>query len=315
MCINYLIKYIMKIFNVLALIFVTQVAFCKETNNLHQEIIDQSNGSYIIKVSDGKFTWFHVVAAISTVLLPEAVHEICTRAGGDNKVCRVVYDVTSALVALRGKKIYKGVTNGIYWLANRGQYRSKAVIETATYDKARAIKIIFDTYKKINCINWEDVSASDLSNNKICDIPQISAHSSSYLRPSSYNTYYPSNVLDGDPTTPWVEGANGYGYGEWLKIEFNKKAIINGIMIMNGYNYLNADHVGDRFFKNSRVKSATLKFSDGTYKKIFLKDTNKYQTIHFLDKRTEYVMLKIDDVYKGTKWDDTCISEINILFK
>src|SRR5687767_9515764 len=49
--------------------------------------------------------------------------------------------------------------------------------------------------------------------------------------------YHPSYVLDGDPTTAWVEGKDGNGEGEWLRIETThlKNARQLKLEIRNGY--------------------------------------------------------------------------------
>lgn len=55
-----------------------------------------------------------------------------------------------------------------------------------------------------------------------------------------------------------------------------------------------------------------MEFSDGSYIEKSLEDNqHDYQTI-LLDKpvETEYVKITIMDVYKGTKYQDTCISEV-----
>lgn len=142
----------------------------------------------------------------------------------------------------------------------------------------------------------------------------LSAISSSHLVPSKLNTYYANNAVDGNPNSPWVEGGKGYGIGEYLKISFNKESSIKGLRIINGYNFSKPDGVGNRFFKNSRVKKANLRFSDGSTESIELKDTNEFQTIYFSERKTSYVVITIEDVYKGSKWEDTCISEVGFVF-
>lgn len=138
------------------------------------------------------------------------------------------------------------------------------------------------------------------------------ASASSALKPSNVGNYNASNAIDGDPNTPWVEGAQGLGVGEWLKLEFSQASTVSSIRIINGYNYTSSDNVGDRFYKNGRVKTATLEFSDGSRKKIQLKDNNKWQTFNLGGIETSSIRLVIDAAYKGTKWDDVCISEIEV---
>ena len=175
---------------------------------------------------------------------------------------------------------------------------------------------LFTIMGKLNLLNEDSaflIQARELvqASNNIT----LSAEASSYLPPSEYNTYFPENVVDGIKSTPWVEGVEGYGDKEFIQINFNKRSTIKGIRILNGYNYVKSDGVGNRFFKNSRVEQATLRFSDGSEIPIILEDNNEFQTFTFPEKTTDYVILVIESAYKGTKWDDTCISEINFIFK
>ena len=45
----------------------------------------------------------------------------------------------------------------------------------------------------------------------------LTAEASSILKEPSF-THYASNVLDGSPSTAWVEGVNGVGEGEWIQL-------------------------------------------------------------------------------------------------
>ena len=66
------------------------------------------------------------------------------------------------------------------------------------------------------------------------------------------------------------------------------------------------------FYANNRVKRATLIFSDGTRAAVQLFDQMRLQTV-VLPKavRASSLRLIIEEVYPGTKYDDTVISEIN----
>ncbi|MBR3813809.1 MAG: hypothetical protein IKK38_08025 [Spirochaetaceae bacterium] len=102
---------------------------------------------------------------------------------------------------------------------------------------------------------------------------------------------------------PWVEGAKGNGINETISIEFNNP--VYGFSILNGY----ADVQNMKLFKeNSRVKK--LKVEDLTNK---LEYTMAFEDkVYFnyleLSKPSKSIKLTILDVYKGTKYQDTCIS-------
>ena len=129
------------------------------------EIIDKSDGILIVKVEtkDGK-SIFNVIAAIATAFLPEIVEGICTRTVGDPDACKVAYEVTSALVSLRGTRIYKGISKGLNYVANRGYYNSSAVVETKSYYFASKVKDAFSVYKDYGCVDWKTVQHDEGNN-------------------------------------------------------------------------------------------------------------------------------------------------------
>lgn len=134
--------------------------------------------------------------------------------------------------------------------------------------------------------------------------------------------YSPRNIQDNDPTTAWVEGVKGDGIGETISFCTNKghnqgeAFLIDSIGIINGYT-----KSPTTFKNNGRVKKLFIRFEvDNDYepeynkplvKPVVLLDTPDMQMIHFKTpvKATD-IELKIAEVYKGEKYEDTAISEI-----
>jgi hypothetical protein len=138
---------------------------------------------------------------------------------------------------------------------------------------------------------------------------------------------YPvTNILDRKIETAWVEGVKGDGIGEWfsLVIHTEKKYSPSDITlfgIISGY--LKSDKSWE---ENNRIKTALLviktlspnytKESDSfAVLRLQLKDLKEIQVFKVgryqkYDSFTQKVWLIIEDVYKGTKYSDTCISEI-----
>lgn len=135
----------------------------------------------------------------------------------------------------------------------------------------------------------------------------IKASASSFLDASKVSGYKPGNVLDGRSNTAWSEGAPGWGLGQWIHLEFTDWVEMTGISIINGYAKAGV------YAKNGRVMDATLIFSDGSSQTMRLSDTSQEQWVTLSRPvRTDSVRLVIDSVYPGTKWQDTCISEIRV---
>ena len=134
----------------------------------------------------------------------------------------------------------------------------------------------------------------------------FSVQASSTLDPQGTNSYCPKNTLDGRPDTAWVEGVRGPGIGEWISFRFAPQ-VITYIDIYPGYGKSR-----ESFSRNNRVNKATLVFSDGTRVQARFVDEMRTQTISLASPlRTSSLVLIIDDVYRGSRYDDTCISEIN----
>lgn len=122
-------------------------------------------------------------------------------------------------------------------------------------------------------------------------------------------SHKPSFAVDGSKDTSWVEGVSGDGIGEWVMLSSSGNQSVSGIKIINGYS-----KSSDLYGKNNRVASVTLEFSDGSSLSFNLKDGNMdFQTLDFGKTiTTSYIKVKITGVYKGSKYQDTCISEIQV---
>jgi hypothetical protein len=108
-----------------------------------------------------------VIAAVAIVYLPEALRAICRMVANEQeqKICDVIYSVTSVLVTLTGKRAYKGAMHGFAWSAAKGKTRGIAKIETSTYSHVALLKKILKAYHK-GCvigkgIPWESISESE----------------------------------------------------------------------------------------------------------------------------------------------------------
>ena len=104
---------------------------------------------------------------------------------------------------------------------------------------------------------------------------------------------------------PWVEGKLGYGIGEFIEITCDTE--FASLVILNGY--IDFDNL-ELYKKNSRIKNFIVEdlTNDKQYS-VFLDDEVKFQFVYF-ENKTKNVRLTINDVYKGSKWDDTCLTGV-----
>lgn len=110
---------------------------------------------------------------------------------------------------------------------------------------------------------------------------------------------------------PWVEGVDGDGVGEWIELELN--GYIQNLYILNGYVDIRRPHL---FKENNRIKEATLIYAienpdeKKVEKKVAFEDFVYVKNIELGKDFKKNVRIRIDSVFKGSKYDDTAITSI-----
>ncbi|HET6648041.1 MAG TPA: discoidin domain-containing protein, partial [Pyrinomonadaceae bacterium] len=64
---------------------------------------------------------------------------------------------------------------------------------------------------------------------------KIKATASSVRYAVQSNTYDPSNAIDGNKGTAWIEGVDGPGWGEWIRFDFDREINLHRVLILPGY--------------------------------------------------------------------------------
>ncbi len=122
------------------------------------------------------------------------------------------------------------------------------------------------------------------------------------------NQYNIENITDSDATTAWVEGVDGDGIGQSITFIAEAEQTVSGIRILNGYNKNR-----EIYSKNNRVKKLEIVFPDGTSSVYDIPDEyNSYCTLNTGEKKCKTFTIRILEVYNGTHYSDTAISEIEI---
>ena len=146
------------------------------------------------------------------------------------------------------------------------------------------------------------------------------------LDPQNGNSYEASNLFDGDPSTTWAVGAKKFErfeketeghFPRMVGIKTIQQYPIERLAITNGYAKNN-----ESWRNNARAKTITImgctegsNLADNLYSGT-LSDTPEPQIINLSKTgRYDYYNLIIEDYYPGEKWDDVCISEIEVFGK
>ena len=107
---------------------------------------------------------------------------------------------------------------------------------------------------------------------------------------------------------PWVENVEGGGIGEWIEVEPEKEQRI--CYILNGFVDASRPHL---YKMNSRIKEALVTGTTAKGKEltqtVYFEDFAYFKTIQFT-KPVVKIRITIQDVYPGSKWQDTAISAV-----
>lgn len=134
-------------------------------------------------------------------------------------------------------------------------------------------------------------------------------NSSGYLKGGN-EEYKDEYMIDHDPYTWYSPNPNRNGNGAWIELVFNNEIPLEGFEIWGGSHNEDYPKYGNIYKLNNRVKKGVCEFSDGTSIQFELADVDAWQWVKF-DKtiKTKSIRLRINEVYKGEKWDDLCIAE------
>ena len=227
---------------------------------------------------------------------------------GDGKVSEFNIKIDAQEVYNRKDSIF---ISGLSLTDSLGKY--SASFKNFDFSKSSYLKITYENSQKMS----EFIKETRISKEKIKNVKVFSQLSDNYSK---------DKMFDFDFNTAWSEGVKGDGVGEKIEIELND-CKLGAICLLNGYSK-NAEV----YKNNNRIKKikVDIEYAEDTIIKSYecnLKDL-EYQTISLqnfesmLDYLGDYgegfrkvkkITLTILEVYKGDKYDDTCISEIFLL--
>ena len=143
------------------------------------------------------------------------------------------------------------------------------------------------------------------NSNSLRDYTEFTASTASASSETSDGStvFRAANVLDGNLNTSWQEDADGDGIGEYVIVYFGGERDIDLMRLRLGY--------ANFYDWNGRPSSLEFEFSDGTTFTQSFADKNEdvyLQLSHTV--RTNYVKMTIRSAYTGSRWDDTCITDV-----
>ena len=174
-------------------------------------------------------------------------------------------------------------------------------------------KILFEKTTD-SVLGMRAVYVEGYSNQITQNVASITA--SSQLPDYKEKTYKAENMIDGDYGTPWVENVDGVGVGETIQITLNSKTWVQEFILYNGYQL--SQELCDM---NGYVTKISVDFGNGIVREIdysggYYGDDKDYFSLNkvSLDRPvyTDSIKITILDAKAGSKFSDTCISEIEL---
>lgn len=191
--------------------------------------------------------------------------------------------------------------------------KDKKVIEVQMFGDISGEKTVEYTFKKNQENKWKITGEKNYfyyGNEKVSKIVYITDWDSVEAS-SELDDYVSEYSIDNKIDTAWVEAEeDDDGIGEWIKLQNEIEKEVSGIEITNGY--CKSEEI---YFANNRIKKIKVEFSDGTffYKEFEDNAMFNFQKVDFSEKvKTKYIKIIVLEVYKGSKYKDTCISEIRV---
>jgi tetratricopeptide (TPR) repeat protein len=178
--------------------------------------------------------------------------------------------------------------------------KAKTLYQKASESKATCIEVNLAKYR---------MGLYGFSPDEIIAIYESSSCKTTFKKDGTRKQYSVRNLFDGDRQTAWVPD-NEDPIGEWISIRLEKTGSLSGITVNNGYNKST-----ELFYANSRVRVLRIEYPDGSNTKITLEDKMGPQKISLRKSKVDSIRFYIEDIYKGTKYPDLCISELKLTVK
>ena len=151
------------------------------------------------------------------------------------------------------------------------------------------------------------VNADEIDFSKYQKLSAASTEENSVKESESYD-YSAKSAVDGDVSTSWQENEEGVGEGKGFQVTLDGAHKIRYVVLHLG-NW-RSDQLWDY---NARPKTLTIQVGDQQVKDVEFSNEKKKFCLSF-DEPVEasYISLYIKEAYEGSRWQDNCISEVEL---
>lgn len=151
------------------------------------------------------------------------------------------------------------------------------------------------------------VSVDTLNSEELVNVEVVSADSTSEIQQDNVSNAA-INIFDNNIETNWQEGVDGAGIGQSVTAYFADIAKVKGFLFKVG------NWKSDRYYYgNNRPSKIQITMGDFSSIIEFPDSWEEFAVELSRPVEASSVTITLEDVYKGTDWDDTAISDIRIL--
>lgn len=151
------------------------------------------------------------------------------------------------------------------------------------------------------------VNPDEIDFSQYTKIQPASTEENSVKQSESYD-YSSKSVVDGDVTTSWQENEEGAGEGKGFQLNLDGVHKIRYMVLHLG------NWRSDQLWNyNARPKTLTIQVGDQQKKDVEFPNEKKKFCLSFEEPvEAAYVSAYIKEAYEGSRWNDNCISEIEL---
>lgn len=153
---------------------------------------------------------------------------------------------------------------------------------------------------------FKQINPDEIDFSKYTKIQPSSTEENSVKQSESYD-YSAKSVVDGDATSSWQENEEGIGEGKGFKLKLDKNHKIRYIVLNLG------NWRSDQLWEyNARPKILTIQVGEQKKDVEFPNEKKKFCLSFEEPVEAGDVSMYIKEAYGGSRWQDTCISEIEL---
>ena len=140
-------------------------------------------------------------------------------------------------------------------------------------------------------------------------LPQTSVTGStaSSMIKQTKNDNLPIYLFDNDPSTSWQEGVSGPGIGEYVQYSFDKEYTVTALTFRLG-NWKDERY----FYGNNRPKTLKIETDRNVWVVTFPDSWTEFGVKFSSPVKCTEMKIRVEEVYSGSQWDDTPISEMGV---